>query len=251
MVSAAPEEWLKFVNDYRESKGVTPAFTWNLELAVIAQQHAMDMATGAAHFSHDGAERRFARCSFVCENCGENLGRIDGYPDDLIAGAVVQGWIDSPGHERNLRGPFTICGVGAACVNGVTFVSQLLAWAPEITEQAPASYEWRQALRRVAKDNPVAICAVGGLMVGGVGGLAVGAAGCVALEKGLGLRAHQVPSVAARQILLQMPPEWWRVPCSACKRRTESVLYEIEGGALVCPSCSTGSLADTWCFLNE
>ena len=94
-----------------------------------AQQHAEEMAGTAAsgsfsHFSHEGAMERFERTGLACINCAENLARVHGHDD--IPVAVVNGWIDSPGHRRNLVGPFNVCGIGVSTNGeGVTFVSQL------------------------------------------------------------------------------------------------------------------------------
>lgn len=109
---------------------------WNSRLAAIAERAARRMALREVAFSHDGATARFAEYPLGAgDTYGENLARSEGVQP--LAAAVVGGWEESPGHRRNLLGPFTACGVGAAmdpC--GVAFVVQLLARAPGDGEPA-------------------------------------------------------------------------------------------------------------------
>lgn len=103
---------------------------WNSRLASIAQRAAERMARREVPFSHCGACERFAEYPLgEGATYGENLARSEGVSP--LADAVVRGWEDSPGHLRNLTGPFSACGVGAASDEaGVCFVVQLLALLP-------------------------------------------------------------------------------------------------------------------------
>jgi len=103
---------------------------WSSRLAVIAEKAARQMALRELAFSHDGADERFAEYPLGAgDTYGENLARSEGiWP---LANNVVNGWRDSPGHCRNILGPFTACGIGVATdCSGITFVVQLLAKAP-------------------------------------------------------------------------------------------------------------------------
>jgi uncharacterized protein YkwD len=119
---------LRLTNDHRKAHKM-PELLRNDKLAESAQQHAEEMSGVApsgkfAHFSHEGAMERFERTGLACINCAENLARVHGHDD--IPAAVVNGWIESPGHRRNLVGPFNVCGIGVSTNGeGVTFVSQL------------------------------------------------------------------------------------------------------------------------------
>lgn len=107
------------------------AFRWNTRLASIAERGALQMAQRRLPFSHSGAGARFAEYPLgPGSTYGENLARSEGIRP--MARALVCGWEDSPGHLRNLVGPFNSCGIGAATNDrGVTFVVQLLALLPE------------------------------------------------------------------------------------------------------------------------
>mmetsp|Transcript_69085 Transcript_69085/g.158589 ORF Transcript_69085/g.158589 Transcript_69085/m.158589 type:complete len:136 (+) Transcript_69085:31-438(+) len=91
-------------------------------------------------FSHDGAHERFAEYPLGAgDTYGENLASCHGiWP---FADALVEGWKNSPGHRRNLLGPFSSCGIGCATGDdGVTFAVQLLAWAPVTEDESPPAW---------------------------------------------------------------------------------------------------------------
>lgn len=114
-------------NRYRASKGLPP-LRWNDGIARIAREHAEQMASGAAPFSHDGVDQRFRAYPVAYQSAAENLALNNGIAD--VAGAAVKGWINSPGHERNLSGRFNLCGIGAArASNGTFYLTQLFAAA--------------------------------------------------------------------------------------------------------------------------
>merc|ERR1712046_531374 len=103
---------------------------WNSRLASIAERAAQRMARREVPFSHSGADQRFAEYPLGGgDTYGENLARSEGVHP--LAAAVVHGWENSPGHFRNLTGPFSACGIGVASdATGVCFVVQLLALLP-------------------------------------------------------------------------------------------------------------------------
>jgi len=112
-------------NRYRASKGLPP-LRWHDGIARIAREHAEQMASGAAPFSHDGVDQRFRAYPVSYQSAAENLALNNGIAD--VAGAAVNGWINSPGHERNLSGHFILCSIGAArASNGTFYLTQLFA----------------------------------------------------------------------------------------------------------------------------
>eukprot|EP00812_Abedinium_dasypus_P015537 NODE_9170_length_351_cov_243.486486.p2 GENE.NODE_9170_length_351_cov_243.486486~~NODE_9170_length_351_cov_243.486486.p2 ORF type:complete len:62 (+),score=14.95 NODE_9170_length_351_cov_243.486486:3-188(+) len=59
---------------------------------------------------------------------GENLALNSGVAS--VAQTAVDGWIKSPGHEKNLRGRYNLCGIGTArSANGTFYLTQLFALA--------------------------------------------------------------------------------------------------------------------------
>lgn len=88
--------------------------TWNDQLTVAAHAHAQDMVS-FNFFSHDGSDGlsvsdRADAASYNWRAVGENIaaGQVD------IA-EVHQGWLDSPGHCRNIMNSL-YSEVGAACI---------------------------------------------------------------------------------------------------------------------------------------
>ena len=119
-----------FTNQYRASKGVPP-LVWDPKLALIGRGHTLQMARGVAPFDHTGFNTRFNRYLRIYPNTrsfGENLFYGFGFTASQIARVAVNGWISSPGHERNLRGNFNRTGVAAfRNVNNVWYITQLFA----------------------------------------------------------------------------------------------------------------------------
>jgi len=112
-------------NRYRASQGLVP-LRWHDGIARIARIHAEQMASGQATFSHDGFDARVRAYPVAHRSAAENLALNSGVSD--VAGAAVEGWIKSPGHERNLRGAFNLCGIGVArSSNGTFYLTQLFA----------------------------------------------------------------------------------------------------------------------------
>jgi len=112
-------------NRYRAFLGVAP-LRWHDGIARIAAQHAAQMASGAMPFSHDGFDARVRAFPVAYQSAAENLALNQGVAD--VAGAAVDGWIKSPGHEKNLRGPFNLCGIGVArAASGTFYLTQLFA----------------------------------------------------------------------------------------------------------------------------
>lgn len=90
-----------------------PALETDARLAAAAQGHAADMAENG-YFSHEGQDGRDFADRISAQGHpspgGENIAQ--GQPD---AAAVVQAWMDSPGHRANiLNCSFTGIGVGHA-----------------------------------------------------------------------------------------------------------------------------------------
>ncbi len=91
-----------------------PPVGWDDRLAMAAYLHSFDMATNDffAHTGSDGGSvgDRIAREGYAWSTYGENI--AVGYPS---VPSVMQGWLDSPGHCRNIMNPgFREIGAGLA-----------------------------------------------------------------------------------------------------------------------------------------
>lgn len=81
--------------------GPVGALQWSDQLAASALAHAKDMATNGyfSHVSPSGSrpEERMAAAGWTLRPIGENIAAGQADPSE-----VMQGWIDSPGHCKNL-----------------------------------------------------------------------------------------------------------------------------------------------------
>lgn len=104
-------EILRLVNQERTSRGLS-ALTLSQKLDTAADLHSEDMAT-QGYFSHTGQDEssagdRIERAGYDWRRYGENI--AFGYQS---AASVVQGWMNSEGHRRNiLNANFTHMGLG-------------------------------------------------------------------------------------------------------------------------------------------
>jgi uncharacterized protein YkwD len=87
------------------------------------------MGDGLVAFGHDGFHKRFRQFPFRSTRGGaENVAYNYGHSDP--AKITVDGWIQSPGHRKNLLGNFNFMGIGVY-VNrkGYYYFTQLFALA--------------------------------------------------------------------------------------------------------------------------
>ena len=109
--SSMEEEILGFVNEDRAALGL-PALTLNETESRIAARHSENMASGKVGFGHSGFNSRakaiqksMNSVTSVAENVAEG---------QMTAREVVDGWLHSPGHKKNIEGNFTLTGIGYA-----------------------------------------------------------------------------------------------------------------------------------------
>jgi uncharacterized protein YkwD len=102
---------LFYVNQHRKSLGLG-----ELKMIDVATQqaykHSKEMATKAVAFSHDGFDNRI-------EEIKKKIGFIPASAENVAYGylsakAVVEGWLNSPGHKKNIEGNYTLTGIGVA-----------------------------------------------------------------------------------------------------------------------------------------
>jgi uncharacterized protein YkwD len=120
---------LRFTNEFRASQGLPP-LQWHQALSDVGFSHCQDMAHGRVPFSHQGFAERVARFPFPHRFAAENLAMNRGVPHEAVARVAVDGWIDSPGHRRNLLANATLCGISVYCgPDGAYYLTQLFARA--------------------------------------------------------------------------------------------------------------------------
>lgn len=103
-------EILQYVNADRKEHQLAPLQTNPLESS-LALKHSQDMANGKVKFGHDGfnSRARTIQKALGSTEIGENVAS-----GSMTAREVVDGWLNSPGHKKNIEGNFTLTGIGWA-----------------------------------------------------------------------------------------------------------------------------------------
>jgi uncharacterized protein YkwD len=116
---------LTYVNEDRAQHGL-PALKLNEVESSIASKHSRDMASGKVPFGHSGLNAR-------AKAIRKALGQISSVGENVASGPmnareVVDGWLNSPGHKRNIEGNFTLTGIGyASDGKGNIFFTQIFS----------------------------------------------------------------------------------------------------------------------------
>lgn len=106
------EDVVKETNQFRKSNRLAELIVKD-ELTKLAQKHSADMASGRVAFSHSGFEDRSQKAAKVL------TGTKGGFAENVAYGSstakeVLNGWKNSPGHKKNILGPYKYIGVGIA-----------------------------------------------------------------------------------------------------------------------------------------
>ena len=111
------------VNRYRRAKNLPP-LAFDQTIAAQARAHSADMAN-SSQISHNGFDGRAAaiRQTISYSSVAENVASNQGYenPDNT----AIKGWIDSPGHQRNMVGNFDLTGIGVVERGGSYYFTQI------------------------------------------------------------------------------------------------------------------------------
>ena len=125
-----------FTNEVRRRHGA-PALTWEASLQDVARDHSADMLR-RNYFSHLTPENRTPRdrvssgYPFSLSMTGENIWSGTGHDSentDHLARLIVNNWMSSAGHRKNLLNPkFTDIGVGVAARGRDIRVTQVFVY---------------------------------------------------------------------------------------------------------------------------
>lgn len=100
----------ELINKYRIDQNLEPLELHNV-ISEVARKHSQKMADGTTDFGHDGFSERVAKIREQIGGNGAAENVAFGYSS---AESVVEGWINSSGHKRNIEGNYTHTGVGIA-----------------------------------------------------------------------------------------------------------------------------------------
>jgi uncharacterized protein YkwD len=101
-------EILQYVNEDRKAHGLASLQMNEMESS-LALKHSHDMAVGKVKFGHDGFNKRAKAIQkeLGSVEVGENVAE-----GPMTAREVVDGWLNSPGHKKNIEGNFILTGIG-------------------------------------------------------------------------------------------------------------------------------------------
>ena len=117
------KEALELTNVFRKEQGLPP-LKWHQALCDIGKVHSKDMGEGKVPFSHQGFDERVKQYPFRPMSAAENVAMSKGLSD--VAKVAVDGWIDSPGHRKNLLSHHDYCGIGVyRNYDGAYYLTQL------------------------------------------------------------------------------------------------------------------------------
>lgn len=114
---------LRYVNQHRRQLG-KPALQLQAVASQQATQHSRNMARRKTGFGHDGFAQRM-------EVVKKNTGWISASAENvaygkLTAQEVVKGWLNSPGHKKNIEGDYAFTGIGVyKDTRGILFFTQI------------------------------------------------------------------------------------------------------------------------------
>lgn len=118
---------IELINKERAKFGLAPLKYWE-PLAKLAREHSQNMAAEITEFGHDGFHDRVQVMRKISKHVSmaENVAYSHGYRDPLMV--ATEGWMDSPGHKKNILGDYEETGIGIAySPNGRCYSTQLFA----------------------------------------------------------------------------------------------------------------------------
>jgi uncharacterized protein YkwD len=103
-------EILQYVNEDRKQHDLH-FLQMNSFESSLALKHSEDMAAGRVKFGHDGFNTRAKAIQkdLGGVEIGENVAS-----GNMTAREVVDGWLNSPEHKKNIEGNFVLTGIGYA-----------------------------------------------------------------------------------------------------------------------------------------
>lgn len=102
---------LYYVNAYRLQHHLAPLKLVNI-ISNEATKHSRDMASHVMPFGHNEFNGRIKRLYQQIRECNGGAENVAYYK--LDAKKLVEQWIASPGHRRNIMGPYNLTGIGIA-----------------------------------------------------------------------------------------------------------------------------------------
>ncbi len=120
-------EVLQLVNEHRAGLGL-PALKMNAMITKVAASHSANMASGKVPFSHDGFDDRVAMINKQIKTANAWAENVAEGP--RTAKSVVDMWLHSPEHKKNIEGHYDLTGIAISkSVTGEVFYTELFVHA--------------------------------------------------------------------------------------------------------------------------
>jgi uncharacterized protein YkwD len=118
---------LELTNIFR-AKHKLPPLKWDDSIWRISYGHSKNMGDKKVPFGHKGFNERIRRFPFYYTLACENVFMCHGYSQYSIAQMGVDGWINSPGHRKNLLSNTTHCAIATyRNSSGAFYLTQMFA----------------------------------------------------------------------------------------------------------------------------
>ena len=118
---------LELTNQFR-AKNKLPPLKWDDSIWKISLTHSKNMGDGKVPFGHKGFNERIKQFPFHFSLACENVFMCQGYSEYTIAENAVNGWINSPGHRKNLLSNTNYCAIATyRNSSGAYYLTQMFA----------------------------------------------------------------------------------------------------------------------------
>ena len=118
---------LELTNIFR-AKNKLPPLKWDDSIWRISYTHSKNMGEKKVPFGHKGFNQRIKQFPFYYSLACENVFMCHGYSQYSIAQNGVDGWINSPGHRKNLLSNTTHCAIATyRTSSGAFYLTQMFA----------------------------------------------------------------------------------------------------------------------------
>ena len=118
---------LELTNQFR-AKNKLPPLKWDDSIWKISLTHSKNMGEGKVPFGHKGFNERIKQFPFYYSLACENVFMCQGYSEYSIAENAVNGWINSPGHRKNLLSNTNFCAIATyRNSSGAYYLTQMFA----------------------------------------------------------------------------------------------------------------------------
>ena len=118
---------LELTNQFRAKNKLAP-LKWDDSIWKISLTHSKNMGDGKVPFGHKGFSERIKQFPFHFSLACENVFMCQGYSEYSIAENAVNGWINSPGHRKNLLSNTNFCAIATyRNSSGAYYLTQMFA----------------------------------------------------------------------------------------------------------------------------